>query len=99
MRGLVRNRPGKAGSAAGCSAPGNAGAGSGAVPRPAGRYGFGECGDGSGCFRLGRGCGARVERCRARSNLDVVVAVCSATASVCPHCVQNRAALDSVVPQ
>ena len=64
-----------------------------------GRYGFRECGDGSGCFRLGAAavpCGA-VPSTVESSTLSLLFA--AATASVCPHCVQNRAALDSVAPQ
>ena len=41
-----------------------------------GRYGFRECGDGSGCFRLGRGCGAVWSGAEQGRIFDVVVAVC-----------------------
>lgn len=41
-----------------------------------GRYGFRECGDGSGCFRLRRGCGAVWSGAEHGRIFDVVVAVC-----------------------
>ena len=76
VRGLVREPPGRparprAVPRRGMRVPARA-----AVPRPVGRYGFRECGDGSGCFRLGRGCGAVWSGAEHGRIFDVVVAVC-----------------------